>query len=151
MDYRALVPVVLLLAGGIVLAVSLTWLRQHGWGKATRPGGARRGVGHALLGLQQFVEPSVEYIFAAENLEEKDHDEDDVPDPLDRDVLMADLASSLACDPIDSEEIRRHLTAALRAGLDWHAAFDEAVAAELADRPYRRPSMPPVWRVAPRE
>jgi hypothetical protein len=112
---------------------------------------ARRGTGHAMLGLQQFIEPSVEYIFEAENLEQKEEDEGESGDEDDREAILADLAASLGRDPIDPEEVRRHLASALRAGVDWREAFEAAVELELAERPYRRPAMPPVWKVAPRE
>lgn len=154
MDHRALVPFVLLLVGGLALAAVLGWLREHGWAGLRvdlSKDRVRRGVGHGLLGLQEFVEPSVEHIFETENREEKDRDEADSPDGEDREQILTDLAASLALDPIDLEEVRRHLTLALCAGLDWREAFESAAEAELRARPYRRPSMPPVWKVAPRE
>ena len=33
--------------------------------------------GHAMLGLQEFIQPSVEFIFQAENAEQKEEDEGD--------------------------------------------------------------------------
>jgi hypothetical protein len=35
--------------------------------------------------------------------------------------------------------------------MDWKALFEQAVSDELHERPFRAPSIPPVWRVAPRE
>src|SRR5581483_5288497 len=99
----------------------------------------RRGVGHAMLGLQEFVEPSVEYILQAENAEQAE-DEDADPSEGGPEAVLADLASCLGRDPIDTEEIRRHLASAARAELDWHELFDRAVRDELANRPYRAPS-----------
>ncbi len=126
-------------------------------GRQRRPGGnqestgerVRRGTGHALLGLQQFIEPSVEHIFEAENREQKDEDDHDSDgdDPV---AIRNDLAASLALTPIDPEEVRRHLAAAQRAGLDWRALYEEAAEHERAERPFKAPSIPPLWRVAPR-
>jgi hypothetical protein len=110
----------------------------------------RRGTGHALLGLQQFVEPSVEHIFQAQNVEQKEEEDDDGLGE-DEAAIRSDLGEALGRSPVDCEEVRRHLTAAARAGLDWNALFEEAVSAELRERPFRAPSMPPVRRVAPRE
>ncbi len=109
----------------------------------------RRGTGHAMLGLQEFIEPSVEYIFQAENVEQKEED-DDKGLGGDEEAVRSNLADALGQSPVDHEEIRRHLTAALRAGLDWRSLFEQAVADELRERPYRAPSMPPARRVAPR-
>jgi hypothetical protein len=110
----------------------------------------RRGTGHALLGLQEFIEPSVEYVFQAQNVEQKEEEDDD---GLGEDVeaIRSDLAEALGRTPVDTEEVRRHLTAAARAGLDWKALFDHAVNDELRERPFRAPSIPPPGRVTPRE
>lgn len=142
----------LLLAAGVavgmlVLALSRGWLgRKH----AKVSERVRRGTGHAMLGLQEFLEPSVEYIFQAQNVEQKEED-DDEGSGEDEEAVRSNLADALSQSPVDHEEIRRHLTAAFRAGLDWRSLFDQAVANELRERPFRAPSMPPAQRVAPRE
>ena len=132
-----------------LLGLYLVWTGRKGV-----PGGVRRqvrrGTGHAMLGLQEFVEPSVEYVFQAQNLEQKE-EEDDEGLGGDGELLRSDLAEALSRTPLDLEEIRRHLSAAVRAGMDWKALFEEAVADELRARPYRAPSIPPARRVAPRE
>jgi hypothetical protein len=110
----------------------------------------RRGMGHALLGLQEFVEPSVEHIFAAQNVEQKEEEDDDDGLAVDEEAVRSNLAEALRQSPVDPEEIRRHLSAALRAGMEWKALFEQAVAAELQERPFRAPFMPPARRVAPR-
>ena len=111
---------------------------------------ARRSVGNALMGLQQFIEPSVEYVFQAQNVEQKEED-DDAGTGGDEVAIRSDLAQALARSPVDPEEVRRHLAAAVRLGLDWKALFEQAVADELHLRPFRAPSLPPARRVAPRE
>jgi hypothetical protein len=127
------------------------WLAKHGW-IDVRPKTVRRGVGHAMLGLQQFVEPNVEHVLAAENCEQvEEHDAVGDDEPVDADVLRTDLAAALRDNPIDPDAIRRHLTIALRAGLDWRALYLEAERAERTAHPYRAPSLPPLQRVAPRE
>jgi hypothetical protein len=110
----------------------------------------RRGAGHALLGLQQFIEPSVEHVFEAENLEQKSEEDGDGLGDGEA-AIRSDLADALGRTPVDLEEIRRHLTAAERAGLDWRGLFAAAVADELRERPYRAPTLPPAGRVAPRD
>jgi hypothetical protein len=130
----------------IVLAWLLGWLNRNDVPATER---VRRGAGHAMLGVQEFIEPSVEYIFQAQNVEQRDEDDDDGQDG-DEQAVRADLAEAIGRTPIDSEEIRRHLAAAVRSGLDWKALFDQAVADELRERPFRAPSIPPAKRVAPR-
>jgi hypothetical protein len=110
----------------------------------------RRATGHALLGLQEFIEPSVEYVFQAQNVEQKE-EEDDEGLGGDEGLIRSDLALALSRSPVDPEEVRRHLSAAARAGMDWKALFEQATAEELTERPYRAPSLPPAYRVAPRE
>ena len=110
----------------------------------------RRGTGHALLGLQQFIEPSVEHVFQAQNVEQKDEEDDDGLGE-DEEAIRSDLAEALGRTPVDIEEVRRHLAAAARAGLDWKVIYQEAVATELRERPFRLPSIPPAGRVRPRE
>jgi hypothetical protein len=110
----------------------------------------RRGAGHAMLGLQQFIEPSVEHVFQAQNVEQ-DVEDDGQGLGIDEPAVRAGLAEALARSPVDSEEIRRHLTGALRLGLDWRALFEQAVERELNERPYRAPSVPPANRVRPLE
>ena len=109
----------------------------------------RRGTGHALLGLQQFIEPSVEHVFEAQNVEQKEED-DDGGLGEDEASVRSDLAEALGRSPVDPEEVRRHLTTAARTGLDWRALYEQAVHEELQDRPFRAPSIPPARRVAPR-
>jgi hypothetical protein len=111
---------------------------------------ARRATGSALLGLQQFIEPSVEYVFQAQNVEQKE-EEDDEGLGDDKEAIRSDLALALRQSPVDPEEVRRRLSAAARAGMDWKAVFEQAAADELRERPYRAPTIPPAYRVAPRE
>ena len=133
--------------GVTVLALVLGWLQSK---KPTTKESIRRGTGNAMLGLQQFIEPSVEYVFQARNVEQQEED-DDQGQGGDEEAVRSDLAEALGRLPVDPEEVRRHLAAAMRMGLDWKALFDEAVADELRERPFRAPSMPPARRVAPRE
>ncbi len=144
-----------LIFAGIVAVVAVLIVSVLGRaGKDAKPSPAkdrlRRGIGHALLGLQQFIEPSVEHVFEAQNVEQKD-DEDEGGLGEGEEAIRSDLAEALGRSPVDIEEVRRHLSAAARAGLDWKALYDQAVSDELRDRPYRAPSIPPVGRVRPRE
>jgi hypothetical protein len=111
----------------------------------------RRATGNALLGLQGFIEPSVEHVFQAQNVEQKEAEDDEGLGGDEVDAIRSDLALALSRSPVDPEEVRRHLSAAARAGMDWKALFEQASAKELSERPYRAPSLPPAYRVAPRE
>jgi hypothetical protein len=139
-----------IVAVGTVLIVSV--LGRSGKDAKDSPGKERwrRGTGHALLGLQQFIEPSVEHVFEAQNVEQKDEEDDDGLG-AGEEAIRSDLAEALGRSPVDVEEVRRHLTAAARAGLDWKALYEQAVSDELRERPYRRPSISPPGRVRPRE
>jgi hypothetical protein len=138
---------------GIVAVVVMVLAAFFGWIDRKKPPGTknvRRGIGNAMLGLQQFIEPSVEHVFQAQNVEQKE-EEDDQGQGGDEETVRSDLAESLGRAPVDPEEVRRHLAAAARMGLDWRALFDQAVADELRKRPFRAPFVPPASRVAPRE
>jgi hypothetical protein len=134
-------------AGVTVLALVLGWLQSK---KPAAKESIRRGTGNAMLGLQQFIEPSVEYVFQAQNVEQQEED-DDQGQGGDEAAVRSDLAEALGRAPVDPEEVRRHLATAMRMGLDWKALFGEAVADELRERPFRAPSMPPAKHVAPRD
>jgi hypothetical protein len=143
----------LLFFAGIVAVVVTVLAAVLGWIDRNKPPGkasVRRGAGNALLGLQQFIEPSVEYVFQSQNVEQKEEEGDDGLGGGEE-AVRSDLAESLGRVPIDPEEVRRHLAAAVRLDLDWRALFEQAVANELRERPFRAPSMPPAKLVAPRE
>jgi hypothetical protein len=139
-----------IVAMGVALIVAVLGRADKARTKAPVKERVRRGTGHALLGLQQFIEPSVEHVFAAENLEQKEEEDDDGLGG-DEEAVRSDLSEALGRSPVDIEEVRRHLSAAARAGLDWRALYEQAVGDELRERPFRAPSMPPVGRVRPRE
>jgi hypothetical protein len=147
MEARFLVFAGIIAVGAIVFSVFLGWASRK---DPTAKQRVRRGTGGALLGLQQFIEPSVEHIFQAQNLEQKDDEEDDGLG-VDEAVIRSNLAEALGRSPVDPEEVRRHLSAAARSGMNWKVLFEQAVADELSARPYRAPSLPPARRVAPRE
>ncbi len=149
MDLRPLVPLGLILAGGTALVLALAWMQRRGWVDPSKDR-VRRGTGHAMMGLREFIEPSVEYVLQAENAEQVEEDDRDASGD-DREAIVADLSTSLGRDPVDHEEVRRHLASARRAGLVWREVYERAVRDELAARPFRAPSLPPSWRVAPRE
>jgi hypothetical protein len=148
MDLRPLAPVALACLGALMLALTLRVMRRRRW---VDPSGerVRRGTGRAILGLQQFIEPSVEYVIRAENVEQVEEDDPEA-DGDDAGAIRDDLSASLGRSPIDPEEVRRLLTRAARSGLDWEGLYDEAVRSELGSRPFRAPSIPPAWKVAPR-
>jgi hypothetical protein len=148
----SLIPLVLLGLGALaVLGLHrlVCWMERRGW-VDLRKQKVSGGIGHGMLGLQEFVEPGVAHILETENREHFEVEEDlNQGDDLDLDQVRADLAEILRQTPIDNAEVRTHLTRARRAGMDWRRIYDEAVRAELAERPYRAPAMPPAARVAP--
>jgi hypothetical protein len=133
---------------GAVLVVAVLGRADRARTKAPVKDRLRRGTGQALLGLQQLIEPSVEHVLAAEDLEQE---EDDHGPGGDEEAVRSDLAEALGRSPVDAEEVRRHLSAAARAGLDGRALYEQAAGDELRERPFRVPSMPPARRVKPRE
>jgi hypothetical protein len=147
MEERLLVWAGIVATVAVLIAQSLGWMSRKGVPGKER---VRRGTGHALLGLQEFIEPSVEYIVQAQNVEQKE-EEDDEGLGGDEAAIRSDLAQALGRMPIDPEEIRRHLSVAARTGMDWRALFEQAVGDELRERPFRAPCIPPARRVAPRE
>ncbi len=143
-----------LILSGIVTLVTILIIAATGRAGKDRQAPAsrerlRRGTGHALLGLQQFIEPSVEHVFEAQNVEQKEEGDDDGLGG-DEGAIRSDLAEAIGRSSIDPEEVRRHLSAASRAGLDWRALYEQAVGDQLRERPFRAPSIPPAGRVAPR-
>ena len=112
----------------------------------------RRAGGHAMLVLQEFVEPRVEHVHhvAEERKDDEDHgagDDADLAESQVRDDLMASLSER----PVDPHEVRRHLATARAAGLDWRRLYAESVQTVLADQPYLAPFLPPAERVSPWE
>jgi hypothetical protein len=131
----------------ILLSVSLGRMDRKDLPRKQR---VRRGIGNAMLGLQEFIEPSVNYVFQSQNVEQKE-EEDDKGLGGGEEAIRSDLAEALSRTPVDPEEVRRHLSAAVRLGIDWKALFDLVASEELQERPFRAPSIPPAKRVAPRE
>jgi hypothetical protein len=132
----------------LALAVILHWMDRK---KVPSKEHLRRGTGNAMLVLQEFVEPSIEYVVQAKNVEQKEEEDDDGLGEDEHEAICSDLAEALSQTPIDLDEVRRHLAAAARSGLDWSALFERAVHLELQERPFRAPLIPPPWRVAPRQ
>ncbi len=149
MDFQPLSQLALILAGFLAFWLLLTWIQRRGWVDLSRDR-LRRGTGNALHGMQGFIEPSVEYLIEAENLEEVEGDDQESAE-IEREAVLALLSTSLSRDPVDPEVVRFELAEALRAGLDWQALYEQAVRVELEARLFRAPSLPPIWKVAPRE
>ena len=76
-----------------------------------------------MLGLQEFIEPSVEYVFQAQNLEQKEEEDDDGLGG-NEEIVRSDLAEALSRTPLDLEEIRRYLSAAR--ARDWTGRFSSS-------------------------
>src|SRR4051794_29971267 len=66
MDLRPLIPLVVLgLAAAALYGLDrlFRWMTRRGWIDLS-PKKAGRGVGHAMLGLQEFIEPGIEHVLA---------------------------------------------------------------------------------------
>jgi hypothetical protein len=114
MDPRPLIPVLLACLGILVLALALRVLQRRQLVEPSKDR-VRRGTGHAMLGLREFTEPSVEYVIQAENVEQKG-DEDLEADGDDTAAIRDELSVALGRSPIDPEEVRRLLTRAMGRG-----------------------------------
>jgi hypothetical protein len=151
MDFRPLIALLCLLAFAALafgLDRLIRWMRSAVWLAPPTKQNARKSVGHAMLGLQQFIDPRTEHIVEAQHVEEK-AEGGLSGDPDDEAIVRSSLADALRQSSVSAEEVRRCLAAAVRAGLDWKIVYDEATRAELLARPYRAPSLPPPARVAP--
>src|SRR5215213_3377972 len=122
---------------GVVLIVFV--VRHHAIRRTDGPRLARakvrRAGGHAMLVLQEFVEPRVEHVHhvAEERKDDEDHGAGDDPGFAESQVREG-LMASLTNRPVDPHEVRGHLTAARAAGLDWSRLYAESVDAVLADQ-----------------
>jgi len=146
-----LIAMVMILIGGM-LGGLVAW-RASVRRSALAPSGEtiRRSAGNALFLLEEFVNPRVEHVVTArQDRVEDDEDSDGGDRNALAERLRTELRASLAHPEIDPDEIRRHLALAVRSGLDWRSLYGEAVRDEIAARPFRAPSLPPSWRVAPR-
>jgi hypothetical protein len=147
MEDRFLIFAGIVAVVAIVLSVFLGWMDRK---DLPRKQCIRRGMGNAMLGLQEVVEPSVNYVLQSQNVEQK-KEEDDKGLGGDEEAIRSDLAEALSRTPVDPEEVRRHLSAAVRLGMDWKALFNQVASEEVRERPFRAPSIPPTKCVAPRE
>lgn len=80
MSVRPLLPAILLLLSPLAIALVLRWLQRRGAVDLSADK-VRRGTGHAFMGMQEFVQPSVEHVMRVEDVEERDDAGDD-PDRL---------------------------------------------------------------------
>lgn len=138
------------IAAGMALIASILGRRPRREKESPGKVRLRRGGGRALLNLQGAIEPSVEFVFQAQGAEQV-QEEDGEGSGEGEEAIRSGLAEALGRSPVDVEEGGRHLAVAARAGLDWKALYEQAVADELRERPYRAPSVPPAGRVRPRE
>jgi len=113
MESPVLLLIVALAIGMLVLALSRGWLGRKS-PKAAE--GVRRGIGRGLLGFQEFVEPSVECIFQAQNVEQKEEDDDDVLG-VDEEAVRSNLADALSQSSIIMR--RFDVTSQPPSGLGW--------------------------------
>lgn len=112
----------------------------------------RRSAGNAMLVFQEFTDPRIEHVIEAQQEHVEDDEEaGDDGGEIDETELHEELVGMLGENEVDRSEVRRLLTRAQRAGLDWRASYERATANVLADRPYLAPRMPPPARVAPLE
>jgi hypothetical protein len=93
--------------------------------------------------MHQFIEPAVEHVLQFKT-ERREQDGQAANERF--------LASLLACFdqiPFDPEEVRRYLTFAKLAGLDWQGLYEEAVRVQGSVRPEQAALLPPATSVPP--
>lgn len=130
----------------------LIYLARSSASRGSAPNAQRRAVTGAAFALQQVFEPGIEHVVRAEQDEPGEDDTSGGEGDWDAwlDTHRQDLAESLGRTPVDPEEVKRVLASAQRLGLDWRALFEDAVALELTNRPFRAPFLPSASKVAPR-
>jgi hypothetical protein len=118
------------------------WLEARGWlyYRKKQPTSSPMS---ALFALQKVIEPQVEHVIAVKEENRRDAGGDG--------LVLANLRDGLRATPVNREAIRAYLEAANRQGLDWRRLYNEAVHAELTERPDRGALIPPLEEVAPRD
>jgi hypothetical protein len=118
------------------------WLEARGWlyYRKKQPTSSPMS---ALFALQKVIEPQVGHVIVAKEQKRRDAGGDG--------LVLANLREGLRATPINREAIRAYLEAANRQGLEWRRLYNEAVHAELAERPDRAALIPPLDEVAPRD
>lgn len=76
----ALITPILILIGIAGFAFAASWMQRRGWIDVRRDR-ARRGGGRAALGLQEFIQPSVENLIRVEDSVQKQTDDREGDDP----------------------------------------------------------------------
>jgi hypothetical protein len=118
------------------------WLEARGWlyYRKKQPTSSPMS---ALFALQKVIEPQVEHVIVAKDQKRRDAGSDG--------LVLANLRDALRATPVNREAIRAYLEAADRQGLDWRRLYNEAVHAELTQRPDRAAFILPLEEVAPRD
>jgi hypothetical protein len=118
------------------------WLEARGWLYYRKKQPTSSPLS-ALFALQKVIEPQVEHVIVAKEQKRRDAGGDG--------LVLANLRDVLRASPVNREAIRVYLEAADRQGLDWRRLYNEAVHAELSERPDRAALIPPLEEVAPRD
>jgi hypothetical protein len=131
------------LAGGLYGLHRLAlWLEDRGllYYVRKRPSGSSGGC---LVAMHQFIQPSVEHVLQLKAERRARNPE------IARERFLASLLACFDQVPLDPEEIRRYLSFAKHAGLDWEGLYQEAVRVQQSVRPDQAALFPPVASVAP--
>jgi hypothetical protein len=78
MDYTPLIPLAWWAVGILAFVLLLKWMQRRGW-IDTDPNRVHRGTGHAMMGLREFIEPSVQHVIKAEHAEPEQDAQGDKP------------------------------------------------------------------------
>ena len=78
MNYAPLTPLAWWAVGIPAFVLLLKWMQRRGWIDAN-PDRVRRGTGHAMMGLQEFIQPSVQHVIKAEQAEPREDAQGDKP------------------------------------------------------------------------
>jgi hypothetical protein len=116
------------------------WLEARGWlyYRNRQPTSSPMS---ALFALQKAIEPQVEHVIVAKEQKRRDMADDG--------LVLTNLRDALRATPVNREAIQAYLETADRQGLDWRRLYNEAVRAELIERPDRAALIPPLEDVTP--
>jgi hypothetical protein len=132
--------------GTVALLVTLhclcLWLEDRGWlyYRHKKPSGSPMS---SWIAMQHFIEPGVKHV--VEVKQEKRIEKEEAS----KERNLAVLVETLRSCPVNVEAVRVYLLAAKQMGLDWQALYEQAVKAELLERPDRATELPTLEAVAP--
>ena len=118
------------------------WLEDRGWLYYLHKKPSSSPMS-SLVAMQQFIEPGVKHVVEVKQDRRIEKEE------ASKKRILAMLVETLRSCPVNVEAVRVYLMAAKKIGLDWQALYEQAVKAELLERPDRATVLPTLETVAP--